>query len=98
MIGPHETEIKCEWTVVDGKIAGNEACDRIPRLLDEYLVYLGSDASGWEQLFVDRADSRFWELTFPMSHMHGGGPPLLTVLSEERARAKYGEASRWPRS
>jgi Immunity protein 27 len=97
VIDSSETEIRCEWTSVDGKMEGNEACDRIRRLIDDYLVELAPDRSGWEILFVDPGDGRFWELTFPLGYMHGGGPPLLAVISEAQARGKYGEGAAWSR-
>ena len=61
----------------------NEALGRMPRL--------GITDGGWSALHFDPADGRLWELTFPESRLHGGGPPLLHVVSEEEAREKYGQ-------
>ncbi|QOY91146.1 Imm27 family immunity protein [Paludibaculum fermentans] len=46
----------------------------------------------WRQLF--RTAGSFncrpsWELTYPESHLHGGGPPKLTRLSLEEVRQPY---------
>jgi Immunity protein 27 len=41
-------------------------------------------------LYVDPSDSRYWELIYPDSQLHGGGPPTLRNLSEAAARKKYG--------
>jgi len=48
--------------------------------------------SGWETLYRDPRDLRLWELTYPQSEMHRGGPPMLRCLclSLEEAKAKYG--------
>jgi hypothetical protein len=45
----------------------------------------------WETLFQDHDDGRYWERTYPNSEMHEGGPPALVCVSEEEAKAKYGD-------
>lgn len=71
-------------------IVSDATARRIERLIDQQLVELGKDASGWDVLYRDPGDGRLWELTRPQSEMHGGGPPRLTVLSVDAARRKYG--------
>jgi len=44
---------------------------------------------GWDQLYVDPRDGRYWELTFPHGSLHGGGPRRLSYLPPAAARAKY---------
>ena len=44
---------------------------------------------GWEVLYPEPRDGRFWELIYPHSQMQGGGPPRLHLLSSKEARAKY---------
>ena len=46
---------------------------------------------GWSKLYRDPSDGRLWELTFPNSEWHGGGPPCLTCISREKADGKYGD-------
>ena len=58
------------------------------------LIEITTDTSGWDVLYRDPADGRYWELTYPQSHMHGGGPPRLTHLSFEQAKTKYGDSVR----
>ena len=89
-LSPNETDLVGEWMVVDGRVVGNEACERIDLLISEYLEHVATDASGWEQLYRDPEDGRYWELTYPRSWMHGGGPRRLTCLTPEEAQAKYG--------
>lgn len=88
-IASHEQEIRGEWVVKDGKVQGDENCRRIEALISNYLQRVGSDASGWAQLYLDSNDDRYWELTHPEGERHGGGPPRLACLSVEEAREKY---------
>ena len=89
MIRPEETEIRCQWKVDSGKVVATPQCDRIDTLTKSYLHKVTSDPSGWDKLYRDPQDGRLWELTYPLSHMHGGGPPLLKIISESDARQKY---------
>lgn len=88
-IAPSETEIRGRWVVIDDQVEGDSACRRIDWLVSHHLKELGHDASGWDQLFVDPDDGRFWELTYPEGEQHGGGPPCLRYLEASRARARY---------
>lgn len=86
---PNETSIICNWIKVGDRIEGDPACERIEFLTYEYLEKIGTDESGWDTLFRDPEDGRYWERIYPSSHMHGGGPPTLAVMSEGEARIKY---------
>jgi len=55
------------------------------------LSKVARDSSGWDSLYVDPSDNRFWELTYPESASHGGGPPHLKCLSRMEVREKYGD-------
>jgi hypothetical protein len=88
-IASNERKIRGEWVVKQGVVQADGNCRRIQALLSEHLHLLGRDASGWDQLYVDPDDDRYWELTYPESELHGGGPPLLQCLTEEEAREKY---------
>ena len=79
------------WKMKGINVIGDAICERIEWLISDHLVQLGSDSSGWNELYRDPDDNRLWELTWPQSEMHGGGPPRLTCLSLEQARAKYGD-------
>ncbi len=89
-IASHEREIRGQWTMVRGHVQADANCHRIEDLVSHHLREVGRDATGWNQLFIDPDDGRYWELTYPESELHGGGPPRLTVLGEDDARSKYG--------
>jgi hypothetical protein len=88
-IAPEEIEIRGTFQVVSGKVVADAAVLRIERLVRDHLKELGRDVSGWDVLYIDPIDGRLWELTYPLSHMHGGGPPLLTHITAEQATQKY---------
>jgi hypothetical protein len=89
MIGPEETDLVGRWVAVGNQVRGDATCTRIEKLTSSYLQEVATDESGWETLYRDPQDGRYWELTHPNDY-HGGGPPRLTHISEDVARAKYG--------
>jgi hypothetical protein len=89
---PDETELTGHWRVVAGNTIADETCERIQQLVRERLVKIATDTSGWQTLYRDPRDSRLWELTYPQGAMQGGGPPKLTCVSVQRAKAVYGQA------
>jgi hypothetical protein len=44
--------------------------------------------NGWNALYRDPNDCRYWELTYPEGELHGGGPPQLRCLTADEARQK----------
>ncbi len=87
---PDETDLIGTWFVSGNAVASDVTARRIDLLVREHLRRLGTDSSGWDTLFEDPADGRLWELTYPQSDSHGGGPPRLTYVDREIARRKYG--------
>jgi len=77
-----------QWLVQDGKAVADDVCKEIDRLINTHFEKIAG--GGWETLFRDRRDGGFWELTYPMSYMHGGGPPRLDRVSPEDAETRYG--------
>ena len=92
MLAPSALELVGEWRLVDGRVLADEACDRIAQALPG-LTELARAEEGWSILYRDPSDARLWELTYPQSHLHGGGPPALRVMSAAEAGAKYGTAA-----
>ena len=52
--------------------------DWIAHKLDRLVV----DSTGWIILYRHRGTGQRWELSYPRSEMHGGGPPLLRRVPE----------------
>jgi len=89
-LATHETCLTGAWLETKRRIVEDPAARRIGQLIDQHLVELCADPSGWAVLYRDPGDGRLWELTWPQSELHGGGPPRLICLAVEAARAKYG--------
>jgi Immunity protein 27 len=89
-LAPTETELIGRWEMVDGRVRGDTTCQRIEWLTSSYLEKITACGGGWETLFRDPDDGRYWERRYPMGEMQGGGPPSLFLLSAEKANAKYG--------
>jgi hypothetical protein len=78
---PNEIELRGSWELVGNSMKADEVSQRIETLISTYLIEAGEDESGWIKLYQDPEDKRYWELSYPESEMHGGGPPLLRNLS-----------------
>jgi hypothetical protein len=92
VIEPNETLITGAWLTSHNRTVADETCQRIADLTQYHLVELGRDSSGWDTLYRDPNDGRYWELIYPHAELHGGGPPQLRWLSADEARNKYGKA------
>jgi hypothetical protein len=86
---PNETELTGRWASENGGVNEDATCQRITWLLANVLKKAATDASGWEELYVDPTNGRYWELSYPQSELQGGGPPRLAVISEDAAKKKY---------
>lgn len=56
------------------------------------LTKLATDASGWLSLYRYPESGELWELSYPQSEMHGGGPRRLATIGETDAKARYPDA------
>lgn len=88
-IGPHAIEIIGSWTLVNGRMTDDEASRRVRSLIETELLYVSTSRDGWEKLYRDARDGRYWELTYPHGEMEGGGPQALFAISSEAVRQKY---------
>jgi hypothetical protein len=86
---PEETVLVGKWRAIDKRVVVDANTIRILKLVSAELVPLGSAGDGLTTLYRDPHDGRLWELTYPDSELHGGGPPTLTCVSKEYAHAKY---------
>ncbi len=87
---PHETDVVGQWLDTGSRVEGDAACARIEWLVAERLERLADDPASWATLYRDPRDGRLWERTYQHAHMHGGGPPRLTVIEAPVAAARYG--------
>jgi hypothetical protein len=65
------------------------AHERIEALTQQRLQRIASRDGGWTVLYRDPADGRFWELSFPRSELHGGGPAKLSFITRDEAMRLY---------
>ena len=88
-LSPHETLLLGSWTSKNGNTVEDAVSERISWLTGNSLRRRATDATGWDTLYEDPRDGRLWELIYPHSEMHGGGPPLLRIITAVDARLKY---------
>lgn len=72
--------------------------DRINWLTNEVLVLVGIEkVGGWEKLYRDPGDGRYWLLTYPFGELQGGGPPSLICkpLSEAEIGSNFFTPDEW---
>lgn len=91
MIGPDELIIVGRWILKDGQMLADANCERIHSLVTTHLVRIDASphSGGWETLYRDPSDGRYWERVYPQGEVHGGGPPTLRVIEAEAAGRKY---------
>jgi hypothetical protein len=87
---PDEVFLEGKWEEKDGSVKKDTTAIRIEWLINHWLKKLATSDGGWTVLYQDSTDQRFWELTFPHSAWHGGGPPALRCLSPQEAKSKFG--------
>ena len=89
-LGAAETDLLGSWIMRDGRAVGDPIEQRIHWLIKNYLREVSTSPDGWNILYRDPNDGRYWELTRPRSEMPGGGPMQLTTISAESARERFG--------
>ena len=83
----NETKLIGEWVTSGTSVVADETCNRIEWLVKDILVEVA--VGNWQKLFRDPDDGRFWEMIYPQSELHGGGPPSLINISEDEASSRY---------
>lgn len=89
MLKSDEFKLQGKWITSNDKVIDDEISIRIKFLKNNYLIKLATSYDGWDTLFQDSNDKRFWELIFEKSELHGGGPPSLIVISKVDIEKKY---------
>lgn len=86
-----EVVLTGQWIAKSGSVTQDKVCERIQWLVDFVLQEIAVDRSKWRTLYLDPNEGGYWELSYPESHMHGGGPPELKRISSSEIKIKYGE-------
>ena len=89
-LAPDERLLVGGWVEREGRQTLDDVDRRIFWLVSRRLVARGQASGGWDQLYEDPRDGRFWELTFPEGSLHGGGPRRLECVAALVVREKYG--------
>lgn len=97
-IKSNEFEIIGKWIFLDNKIVEDKSLIRINFLKENCLEKISVSSSGWEILYKDPNDGRFWELIYLESENHGGGAPTLVNITKEAAIEKYNFSPAGPSS
>lgn len=63
------------------KVSAEGDAAKIDALLSAELIKLSTADGGWRTLYRHRRTGRLWELSYPQSEMHGGGPRHLRQLA-----------------
>jgi hypothetical protein len=89
---PNERLLTGRWLYVDGDMKGDQVEERIEHLISNHLqqVAVSPQYGAWQVLYVDPQDGRYWQLSYPNSEMHGGGPKELEQIGYERAVEIFG--------
>jgi Immunity protein 27 len=84
-----ETVLIGSWELVSGVMKQDSVSDRIQWLTDSCLIQESVDGENWSALYIDPEDGRHWELSYPQSHLQGGGPPTLKVIAADSVKQGY---------
>jgi hypothetical protein len=77
------------WKFENGRVIEDEACTEIRTIIRDRLRVVGADLSGWFKLFLELETGQYWELDFPQSGSHGGGPPRLRKVNLADIAGRY---------
>ena len=84
-----ETVLSGHWISKDGAIVADDISKRIEYLTQNVLKQIATSDDGWDKLFLDEVDSRYWELLYVNSDLHGAGAPVLQCISKTDVVKKY---------
>ncbi|RYM33505.1 hypothetical protein ERX46_11240 [Brumimicrobium glaciale] len=74
-------EIDGKWIEINGALKADSNCKLIAEMLQNDLKVIESSEDGWTQK-LEGKNNEIWKLTYPQSHLQGGGPPKLTLINE----------------
>lgn len=88
-IKSQENEIVGNWKFEQGVMFADESATRIDTLIRDFLLKIAESNDGWTVLYIDPADNRYWELSYPNSGSHGGGAPFLRCVLLSQVMKNY---------
>ncbi|HEX2832216.1 MAG TPA: Imm27 family immunity protein [Thermoanaerobaculia bacterium] len=80
---PQENELRGSFLREGCRTRGDTVCARIEWLRTERLERIAVSRTGWDTLYRDPRDGRYWEL-----HVDNG-PPVLRVIDPAATNGKY---------
>jgi hypothetical protein len=89
LLNPDEVLLEGRWIKAGAAVVADDIARRIEELISSHLTKVAASVDGWEVLYLDEHDGRFWELSYPHKDWHGGGPPSLANLSKDQAERKF---------
>ena len=89
MIYSNETEFAGSWLLENGNVKDDNVSMRIKDLIVNYLSEIAMTDDGWQRLYQDPNDGRYWELLIPHSDLEGGVTPSLMNISHLESKNKY---------
>lgn len=76
-----EKELIGKWVFKEGKVVADSNCELIESMINNDLTEIEISEDGWTKRY-QHLNGSVWELTYPESHLHGGGPPKLTRIKK----------------
>jgi hypothetical protein len=68
------------WYSEDGKMLAGADALAINEMLATKLEEVRTDVTNWIVIFRHRDTNQLWELSYPQSELHGGGPRRLRLI------------------
>lgn len=76
----HPTDLHDLWSFENGEVVNRGDGAAINDLLATKLEKIGTHDEGWTTIYRHRETQQVWELSYPQSEMHGGGPRRLRLI------------------
>jgi hypothetical protein len=76
-----EKEIIGKWVFKDGTMVADANCQLIDSMIKNDFEEIEYSKDGWTRRYK-HTNGSIWELSYPESHLHGGGPPKLSRIDK----------------